>query len=264
MKDVHILVMDPDPFMSKMLAFLLGDSGYQTTTLPDPRRVGDFLAENAVDLVLLDVALPHIDGLALCTVLRRAHPDMPVIFLSARGMVADRVEGLNRGADDFVAKPFEPTELLARIQAVLRRYRRAERNRIGNLIKAGEAALDLGDLRFAAPGREPVPLTPTEMKILGCLMRNADAVVTRETLIERTWGYESDGDSNRVNVYIRRLRQKIEADPGNPAYLHTVRGMGFTFRSGGTTARPTLRILNGGKGGARGDQRAHDWGATGN
>ncbi len=263
MKDTHILVVDDDPFMSKMLVFLLEDSGYQTTTLPDPRQVGGFLKENAIDLILLDVMLPYIDGFTLCTALRREHPDVPVIFLSARCAVADRVAGLQAGADDYLSKPFEPTEVLARIQAVLRRYRRAERNRFGTLIRAGDAALDLGDLRFAGPHRSPVLLTPTEMKILECLMRNADAVVARETLIERTWGYESDGDSNRVNVYIRRLRQKIEVDPGNPAYLHTVRGMGFTFRSGGAAARPALRILNGGKDGARGDGRVQGLGASG-
>ncbi len=231
MMDTHILVVDDDPFMSKLVGFVLGDSGYQTTTLADPRRVGDFLMENTVDLILLDVTIPHIDGFTLCTSLRRAHPDVPVIILTARGTVADRVEGLYRGADDYLAKPFEPTELLARIQTVLRRYRRAERNRFGTLIRAGDAALDLGELRFTAPARRPVLLTPTEMKILECLMRNANAVITRETLIERTWGYDYEGESNRVQVYISRLRKKIEADPGNPMYLRTVRGLGYRFQA---------------------------------
>jgi len=255
----HLLLLDPDPFMSKMLVFLLEDSGYQTTTLSDPRRVGGFLEENAVDLILLDVMLPHIDGLTLCTTLRRAHPDTPVIFLSARCAVADRVAGLQAGADDYLSKPFEPTEVLARIQAVLRRYRRAERHRFGTLIRAGETALDLGELRFTAPHRPPVLLTPTEMKILECLMRNANAVISREALIERTWGYDVDVDDNRVNVYIRRLRKKIEAEPGTPAYLHTVRGTGFTFRSGKAAARPALHMLDAGQGA----RPASAWSAAG-
>jgi DNA-binding response OmpR family regulator len=228
----HILMVEDDPFMSKMIVFLLNDAGYETTTLGDPRAVGPFLKENAVDLILLDVMLPYMDGFTLCTQLRREHPDIPVIFLSARGMVNDKVDGFGHGADDYIAKPFEPTELLARIQAVLRRYRRAERNLFGMVIKVGDTALDLGELQFSAPQRRPVLLTPTEMKILECLMRNANAVISRETLIERTWGYDYEGGSNRVDVYIRRLRKKIEKDPDDPLFIHTVRGLGYVFRDG--------------------------------
>jgi len=263
MMDTHILAVDSDPLAAKLLTFLLGDAGYQTTALADPRLVDPFLAQDAVDLILLDGMPPRGDGFALCTALRRAHPDIPVIFLSARCAVADRVAGLQAGADDYLAKPFEPAELLARIQAVLRRYRRAERHRFGSLIRAGDAALDLGQLRFTAPGRPAIPLTATEMKLLECLMRNANAVVSRETLVERAWGYDCDGDSNRVAVYIRRLRTKIEADPAKPVLIDTVRGMGYTFRPDGAAARPALRILNAGPGDARDKGRARDWSAIG-
>jgi two-component system response regulator RegX3 len=232
MMKTHILIVEDDPFMSKMIVFLLNDAGYETTTLGDPRGVGLFLKENAVDLVLLDVMLPYMDGFTVCNQLRREHPDVPVVFLSARGMVSDKVDGFGHGADDYIAKPFEPTELLARIQAVLRRYRRAERNLFGMVIKVGDTALDLGELQFSAPQRRPVLLTPTEMKILECLMRNANAVISRETLIERTWGYDYEGGSNRVDVYIRRLRKKIEMDPDDPSFIHTVRGIGYVFREG--------------------------------
>ncbi len=261
--DIHILAVDPDPLATKMLAFLLGDSGYRTTTLADPGPVGRFLAEDAVDLILLDATLPHVDGFAFCASLRRDHPDVPVIFLSARCAVADRVRGLQLGADDYLAKPFEPTELLARVQTVLRRYRRAERNVHGLTIRVGDTALDLGELRFTAPGREPVVLTPTEMKILECLMRNANAVLARETLIERTWGYDYEGVDNRMNVYIGRLRKKIEADPGNPMYLHTVRDVGYTFRPGRAAARPALHLLDAGRGDAGDNGRVREWGAIG-
>jgi two-component system response regulator RegX3 len=229
--NTHLLLVDDDLLVGKLLTFLLGDAGYTLTALADPRLAGAFLRDNPIDLVLLDITLPHVDGYTVVKELRRAHPDIPIIFLSARAQVSDKVEGFDHGADDYVAKPFEPTELLARIQAVLRRYRRADRNVSGSTIKVGEACLDLGNLRFSAPDHPPVLLTPTEMKILECLMRNANAVVTRETLIERTWGYDCDDFGNRVDVYVRRVRTKIEPIPGDPLFIHTVRGLGYIFRN---------------------------------
>jgi two-component system, OmpR family, response regulator RegX3 len=228
----HILLVDDDAMVSKLLAFLLADAGYTISTLADPRQVGEFLRQNAVDLVLLDVMLPHIDGYVLATETRRVHPDIPIVFLTGRAMVSDRVAGFGHGADDFVAKPFEPTELLARVQAVLRRYHRAERNVHGSVIKVGATSLDIGELRFSGPERRSALLTPTEMKILECLMRNANAVISRETLIERTWGYDCDDFGNRVDVYIRRLRAKIEPEPSDPLFIHTVRGLGYVYREG--------------------------------
>jgi DNA-binding response OmpR family regulator len=226
----HILVVEDDPFMAKMLAFLLADAGYHASSLPDPRAVLPFLREHPVALVLLDTTLPHIDGLALCASLRRAYPDTPIIILSARGRAADKVAGLERGADDYLAKPFEPTELLARVQAVLRRSHRTERHRFGMTIRVGETVLDLGQMQFTRAQGAPVQLTATEMRLLECLMRNANVVVPRERLIERVWGYDAGGEG-RVSVYMRRLREKIEADPAAPAYVLTVRGLGYVFRA---------------------------------
>jgi two-component system response regulator RegX3 len=228
----HILIVDDDPFIAKMIDFLLTEAGYTSATLADPRHVLPFLADHAVDLVLLDVMMPHIDGFTLGTELRRQFPDLPLIFLTARGQIGDKVAGFMQGADDYLAKPFEPTELLARIAAVLRRYRRADQHRFGAEVRVGEARLNLGALQFVAPGREPVVLTPTEMKVLECLMCNANATMTPEALNERVWGYDAEGDGNRVAVFIRRLRAKIEADPAVPRYIRTVRGVGYTFRDG--------------------------------
>jgi len=227
----HILLVDDDALIGKLLTFLLDNAGYTITALADPRRVCAFVQDNPVDLVLLDITLPHLDGYAVAKKLRRAHPDIPIIFLSARAQVSDKVEGFDHGADDYVAKPFEPSELLVRIHAVLRRYRRAGQHVYGSVITVGDTALDVSELQFSLPGHSPVPLTPTEMKILACLMRNANAVITREALIERTWGYECDDFSNRVDVYIRRVRAKIESDPSDPAFIHTVRGIGYMFRA---------------------------------
>lgn len=226
----HILLIDDDILGGKLLAFLLADAGYALTAITDPRSVNAFLRDHFVDLILLDVMLPYLDGYAVAAEIRRAYPETPIVFLSGRTGVSDKVAAYEHGADDFVSKPFEPNELIARILAVLRRYRRIERNVHGSVIQVGAARLDLGQLQFTAPARRPALLTPTEMKILECLMRNANAVISRGALIERTWGGDFDGFGNRVDVYIRRLRSKIEADPSDPAFTHTVRGLGYVFR----------------------------------
>jgi DNA-binding response OmpR family regulator len=226
----HILVVEDDPLLAKLVDMMLVSERYTVTTLSDPRRVGPFLAEHTIDLILLDVSLPYIDGFTLATQLRRQHPDIPIIFVTARGQPSDKAEGFARGADDYLSKPYEPAELLARIQAVLRRYRWRERNRFGAVIRVGEAMLDLSDLRFIAPDRSPVTLTPTEMKVLECLMRHANAVISAETLIERTWGHDYKGEGHNLHVYLQRLRAKIERNPRSPQYIQTVRGAGFIFR----------------------------------
>lgn len=226
----QILIVDDDLLVCKMLSFLLADSGYDPIVVNDPRTVDATLEQHAIDLILLDVKLPFIDGFAMCTALRRRHSQIPIIFLTARVEQTDKLQGFDQGADDYVSKPFEPNELLARIQAVLRRYQRSESNRFGSIIKAGVTSLNLGELEFIDPTRKPILLTPTEMKLLECLMRNADLVVSRELLIERTWGYDYDGGNNRVDVYIRRLRRKIEVNPFEPQFIHTVRGTGYVYR----------------------------------
>ena len=230
--ETHILLIDDDILAGKLLAFLLADGGYAMTVLTDPRRADAFLRENAVDLVLLDIMLPYVDGYAIAQDVRRAHPDIPIIFLSGRAAVRDKIDGFIHGADDYVVKPFEPTELLSRIQAVLRRYRRAERNVFGSHIKVGDTTLDMGELQFSAPHCRAIGLTPTETKLLECLMRNANAAISREALVLRVWGYDDASLGNRVDVYIRRLRSKIEADASDPVYIETVRGIGYVFREG--------------------------------
>ncbi len=226
----QILLVDDDVLTGKLIGFVLADAGYGIQTLADPRGVVEMLGAHPVDLILLDITLPHLDGYAVARQVRREYPEIPLIFLSARGQVSDMAAGFAQGADDYIAKPFEPTELLARIGAVLRRYRRADRHLFGAVIRVGEVQLDLGELVFTGPDRRPATLTPTEMKLLECLMRNANAVISRETLIQRTWGYDDAGFGNRVDVYIRRIRNKIEDDPSDPHYIHTVRGLGYVFR----------------------------------
>jgi two-component system, OmpR family, response regulator RegX3 len=225
----HILIVDDDALHTQMLAFLLRHHGYATTVVEDPRGLPEALRRQPADLILTEVALPYQDGFSLCAALKRQHADLPVVVLSARASTADQVRGFGEGADDYIARPYEPAELLARVQAVLRRYRRAERNLYGVLVKVGGTALDIGRLTFTTPTGSAVLVTPTEMRILECLMRNAHAVITRERLIEQTWGYDSESADNRVDVYIRRLRQKIEAHPKDRHLIRTIRGVGYVY-----------------------------------
>lgn len=225
----HMLVVDNDPLHTKLLRFLLEDHGYGVSTVADPREVLRAMQQEAVDLVLLAVALPSQDRFSLCAQLKHSHGDIPVVILSERHQPEDLVHGFSQGADDYLIRPYEPAELLARVQAVLRRYRRVERNRYGVLVKVGSTSLDLGRLIFRGVAGQEVVVTPTEMRVLECLMRNAHTVMPRERLIEQTWGYDSESADNRVDVYIRRLRNKLEAQPRDPQLIRTIRGVGYIY-----------------------------------
>lgn len=227
----HVLVVEDDPFVENMVTSLLRKQSYAVSALADPRLVASLLGSQAIDLILLDVMLPYLDGFTLCDELRRTHPDIPIIFLTARDLASDKVDGLYLGADDYITKPFETAELLARIHTVLRRYRRAEQPPMSNPVRVGAYTLDLSDLCFTGPLCPGAQLTPTEMKILEHLMRNANVVISRKALIERLWNYDYVGDSNRIDVYIRRVRQKIEPQPERPTLIQTARGTGYVFRS---------------------------------
>lgn len=228
----RILIVDDDPLRCKMLSFVLADAGYEVSALRDHRTVHDYLRHNAVDLIFLDLSLPFDSGLSLCAKLRRDHGGTPVILLSERTGTGDLVNGFHQGADDYITRPYEPAELLARAQAVLRRYRLVERHRFGSLVKVGDTCLDLGRLSFTAASGHPIIVTPTEMRILECLMRSANTVISREKLIVEAWGYDADSADNRVDVYIRRLRRKIESHPENRELIRTVRGVGYVFQDG--------------------------------
>lgn len=234
----HVLIIEDDPSLAKMTEALLADRGYHTTVLDDPRIVGSFIKDHSIDLVLLDAVLPYIDGYTLCGAIRREHPDIPVIFVSARCLLEDKLAGYNKGADDYITKPFDPNVLLIRMEAVLRRYRRGERDAPSVIVNVGETSLDIGRLQFRASSCRAISLTYTETKILECLMRNPNVTIPRERLIDWTSGHNSAGTSNRIDVYVRRLRKKIEKNPDEPDFIHTVRGKGYIFRGGHHDATP--------------------------
>jgi two-component system response regulator RegX3 len=229
--NVRIVVIDPNTMVGKLLRFVLGQAGYEQVVLA--RTASEAISAvvgRETDAVLMEVDLPDGDGYQLCRELRGSRYNGPIIFVSQRQDSKDRVRAFKNGADDFIVEPFDPAELVARVEAVTRRYKQIDHQALGTVLKVGDAELLISELTFRSAGRPPALLTPTEMRILECMMRNHQVTITRDTLIERTWGHEFIGESNRVDVYIRRLREKIERDPAHPEYIHTIRGVGYVFR----------------------------------
>lgn len=225
---MRVLVVDDDPPSVKMIGFLLREEGYQVLTADNGLAALEIVRRESPDLVILDVMMPHIDGLEVCRRIREK-ADVPIIFLSAKGETADRVTGLEVGADDYLAKPFEPAELLARVKAVLRRSEAFAVEEVQSRLSVGDVSLDpLSNKVVLANGRE-ADLTPIEFRLLHVLMRNAGRILSHDVLMSSVWGYDYEGYSNQIAVYMRRLRMKIEDDPNNPRYLVTVRGLGYKF-----------------------------------
>lgn len=226
---MRILIVDDDPPTVKWTSFLLRDEGYEVITADNGRAALMLVERESPDLVILDVMMPQIDGLETCRRIRQTM-DVPIIMLSAKGETADKVTGLKMGADDYLAKPFEPAELLARVKAVLRRTEVFSAfDDSQSRVAVGEIRLDPVGNKVFLPGDKTVELTPIEFRLLHVLMRNAGRVLTHDYLLSSAWGYEYEGYSNQIAVYVRRLRTKLEDDPSSPKYLLTVRGMGYRF-----------------------------------
>lgn len=230
---MRVVVAEPERLAGRMLEFVLADAGHEVVVVADATAALGAVVGRETGAVLTTTALPKpgIDGFALCKELRARRYTGPLLFISPRDAVDDKVHAFAMGADDYLVAPCDPRELLARVDAVARRFHVADRQGLGTLIRAGDAELSLGELTVRRDGREPAVLTPVEMRLLECLMRNQGITIGRETLIERVWGFDFLGDSNRVDVYIRRVRKKVEDDPEWPAYIHTVRGIGYVFRA---------------------------------
>lgn len=224
------LVINPDPMTAKLVRFVLNEAGHEVILAASAAVALRELERWEIDAVVLELDLPDRDGTELCRELRHQFYTGPLIFLTKRDQISDKLRAFAHGADDVIADPFDPAELVARVEAIARRFQCTDYQALGTVLKVGDAELEISDLSYRVPGREPVLLTPTELRLLECLMRNPGITIDRETLLERTWGYDLIEDSNRVEVYIRRLRKKIERHPDMPEYLHTVRGMGYVFR----------------------------------
>jgi DNA-binding response OmpR family regulator len=223
---MRVLVVDDDRIGARMVEFLLTEQGYTVITVESADAAHAEVEKQLPDLLLLDVNLPETNGFEFYTQLRERGLDIPVIFLTAKGEIDDRVQGLTMGADDYIAKPFQPAELTARIQAVLRRYQRTI-GPFAQTIHASSLVIDPVNMTVTRPDGRVVSLTPTEMKMLVFLSRRPGQAVSRDEALEDVWGDAYGGDSNVVDVYIRRLRQKLERDPNNPTLLQVERGVGY-------------------------------------
>jgi DNA-binding response OmpR family regulator len=223
---VRILIVDDDPIGSRMMQFLLSEQGYHVDTVDNARGALAMVEKQPPDLMLLDVNLPQLNGFEMYQRLLEKDYDLPVIFVTAKGELEDRLQGLRMGADDYICKPFQPAELTARVEAVLRRYRKASLGE-GNQVRAGDLDIDVAALEVRLPDSRVARLTPTEMKVLLHLAARPGNVVGRDELMERVWGDQYVGESNIVDVYIRRLRRKLERDPANPALIQSARGVGY-------------------------------------
>lgn len=228
-----VLVVEDEPTLVETLEYNLTRQGYGVCTAADGLAALEVARRERPDLIVLDIMLPKLDGLEVCRILRQ-EMNVPILMLTARAEEVDRVVGLEVGADDYLTKPFSMRELLARVKALLRRVR-LDRKELAVEEAAPAERLTFGDLvidltrREAQQGGEPLRLKPKEYDLLLFLARHRGAVLSRDLILERVWGWDFAGGTRTVDVHIRWLREKIEPDPAHPTRIVTVRGIGYRF-----------------------------------
>jgi DNA-binding response OmpR family regulator len=227
MNTALIYVIEDEPSIAEVVNLYLRRAGYQVTLLSDGRSAMDALAQKLPDLVVLDLMLPKVDGLSITRWLRD-RSDTPIIMLTARRDEADRIAGLEMGADDYVIKPFSPQELVSRIRAVLRRTHAGSEAASDRPLVYETLCID-PQTRLVTAGDQEISLTAKEFDMLWLLARHPRQVFTRDQLLERVWGLSDFIDPGTVTVHVRRLREKVEADPSNPVHILTVWGVGYKF-----------------------------------
>ncbi|MCL4508835.1 MAG: response regulator transcription factor [Chloroflexi bacterium] len=226
----HILIVDDDLVTRKFVAFLLSEAGYQPIPVESTSAAQRVVAHDDIHLIILDVGLPkpNMNGLEFCRRLREERITIPVLFLSGHDDTEDRLAGFAAGGDDYLRKPFEPRELISRVRALLGRRNWGNHTGAPSVLRVGDLELSLTELIVKMGSGRQAQLTPTEMRVLQCLMANAGRVVTRDVIINEAWGYDYQTGSNQVEVYVRRIRRKIE-EAGRPPFIETVRGLGYRF-----------------------------------
>ncbi len=230
----RILVVDDDPGLRTLLQAYLGDSGFSVDTAMDGAAMWQLLEQGMPDAIVLDLMMPGEDGLSLARRLR-SQSDVPILMLSARGEEVDRVVGLEMGADDYLAKPFSPRELLARLRALLRRSQARGSEAVSSPVASGFGPfqLDIASHRLSRDGVE-VKLSTAEFALLRIFFEHPLRVMSRDTLIDMLKGYERDPYDRSVDTRVTRLRRKIEPNPGEPVFIRTVRGEGYLFNPRGS------------------------------
>ena len=225
-----VLVVDDDQDLAEMLGIVLNGAGIEVDLVSRGDEAVEVFRNSQPDLVLLDIMLPGIDGIEVCREIRRQSTRVPIVMLTAKGDTHDVVKGLEAGADDYMVKPFKPSELLARIRTRLRRSI-SESN---SLVTIGDLSIDVVEHTVMRNSRE-IPLTRLEFDLLVALAKEPGRVFTREALLAEVWGYRHSTDTRLVNVHVQRLRSKIEHNAENPTIILTVRGIGY--KAGGTAHR---------------------------
>jgi DNA-binding response OmpR family regulator len=234
----RILIVEDEASLRETLRYNFERAGYQVAAAEDGVQALELARQEQPDAVVLDLMLPRLDGFDVCRALRR-ESTVPIIILTARDEEVDKIVGLELGADDYLTKPFSPRELLARVRAMLRRVEMLQdekqaRSRAAEgaarLLEADDVRVNLDEHRAYRAGQE-LQLKPKEFDLLVFFMQEPGRVFTRDQLLSRVWGYDFAGDSRTVDVHVRWLREKIEADPSHPVLIQTVRGVGYRFRS---------------------------------
>ncbi|GIG61096.1 DNA-binding response regulator [Longispora fulva] len=222
----RVLVVDDEPTLADLLTMALRYEGWQVRSAPDGSTAVRLAREFRPDAVVLDIMLPDLDGLEVLRRLRNDKPDIPVLFLTARDAVEDRVAGLTAGGDDYVTKPFSLEEVVARVRALLRRAL-LHTARTEALLVVGDLTLD-EECREVRRAGEEITLTATEFELLRYLMRNPRRVLSKSQILDRVWNYDFGGQANVVELYISYLRKKVDA--GRPTMIHTMRGAGYVLK----------------------------------
>lgn len=221
----RILLVDDAANLVKALKLSLEQESFQVSVASDGRTALEKALKERFDLVILDIMLPELDGLTVCREIRR-HSRLPIVMLTAKDTDVDKILGLELGADDYVTKPFNTRELIARIRAVLRRIEEWSRPDAPQQIVVGELVLTPSHRRADLEGRQ-LELTPREYDLLEAMARHPGMIFSRQRLLDQVWGYDFDGEDRTVDVHVRRLREKLEPMPSNPRYLRTSRGAGY-------------------------------------
>ena len=225
----NVLVVDDEKLIVKGLRFSLEQEGMEVTTAFDGEEALEKVKNQVFDIILLDIMLPRLSGLEVCQQIRE-FSNVPIIMITAKGDDMDKIMGLEYGADDYITKPFNILEVKARIKAIMRRTTVKSRGEEEKIIQAGQLKLDTSGRRLYIGERE-INLTSKEFDVLELLVTNANHVYSREKLLKLVWGVEYPGDVRTVDVHIRRLREKIEANPSEPEFVHTKWGVGYYFKA---------------------------------
>ncbi|MEQ6897567.1 response regulator transcription factor [Microbacterium sp. KR10-403] len=223
----RVLIVEDEPDLADPLAYLLRREGFEVEIAEDGHAAVDAFHARGADIVLLDLMLPGMPGTEVCRQIRTTS-SVPIIMVTAKDTEVDIVVGLELGADDYITKPYSTRELLARMRAVLRRTAAPDVDLDDGVLEAGRVRLD-ADKHLVTVSGEPINMPLKEFELLEVLMRNAGRVLTRGQLIDRVWGSDYFGDTKTLDVHVKRIRSRIEADPRNPVMLVTVRGLGYRF-----------------------------------